>query len=274
MNTTSKTVSSKDGTNIAFEQSGKGAPLILVGGAFEQRAMDSETAQLAALPLLAQHFTVFHYDRRGRGDSTDTQPYAVEREIEDLEALINEAGGSAYVFGISSGAALVMEAAIQLGDKIKKLAMYEAPYNSDEAARQAWKEYAKQLNELLAAGRRGDAVALFMTLLGVPAEQLDEMRQYPMWPMWEGIAPTLAYDAAVLGEDASIPNEKAARVSVPALIMDGEASYPFMHIAATALANAIPNAQHRTLEGQSHEVAAEAIAPVLVEFFNFKAAIS
>ncbi len=147
-----KKVISKDGTTIAFDQLGKGPAIILVGGALEQRAMDSETAQLA--PLLAQHFTVFHYDRRGRGESTDTLPYAVEREIEDIEALITEAGGSAFVFGISSGAALAMEAVIKLGDKVKKLAMYEAPYNDDEAARRAWKEYRKQLAEVLAQGRR------------------------------------------------------------------------------------------------------------------------
>jgi len=263
-----RTVTSKDGTTIAFDQSGKGPAIILVGGAFEQRAMDSETAQLAALPLLAQHFTVFHYDRRERGDSTDTQPYAVEREIEDIEALINEAGGSAFVFGISSGAALAFEAALALGSKVKKLAMYEAPYNDDDDARQAWKEYRGQLKEVLAEGQRGDAVALFMTLLGVPADDLDGMRQYPMWPMWEAVAPTLAYDAAGLGEDASVPTERAASVAVPTLIMDGGASYPFMRVAATALANAIPNAQHRTLEGQTHEIAAEVIAPVLVEFFN------
>jgi pimeloyl-ACP methyl ester carboxylesterase len=149
-------VHSEDGTAIAFDRSGEGPALILVGGAFEQRALDTETAKLAALPLLAQHFTVFHYDRRGRGESTDTQPYAVEREIEDIEALINEAGGSAFVFGISSGAALAMEAAIKLGSKVKKLAMYEAPYNSDEAARQAWTDHRKQLKKLLAADRRGE----------------------------------------------------------------------------------------------------------------------
>jgi pimeloyl-ACP methyl ester carboxylesterase len=216
---------------------------------------------------------VFHYDRRGRGDSTDTQPYAVEREIEDIEALINEAGGQAFVFGISSGAALAFEAALALGGKVKKLAMYEAPYNDDQAARQAWRDYRKQLKEVLAEGRRGDAVGLFMMLLGMPADHLDGMRQHPMWPMWEAVAPTLAYDAAVMGEDFSVPTERAARIAVPALIMDGIESYPFMHIAATALANAIPNAQHRTLEGQTHEVAAEAIAPVLVEFFNSNTAI-
>ena len=264
-----KTVTSKDGTTIAFDQSGKGPALILVGGAFEQRAMDSATAQLATLPLMARHCTVFHYDRRGRGDSTDTQPYAVEREIEDIDALIKEAGGSAFLFGISSGAALAFEATLALGGKVKKLAMYEAPYNDDDTARQAWMDYRKQLKEVLEAGRRGEAVGLFMMLLGMPAEHLEGMRQHPMWPMFEAVAPTLAYDAAVMGEDASVPTLRAASLAVPTLIMDGGASeWSFMHIAATALVDAIPNAQHRTLEGQTHEVAAEALAPVLVEFFK------
>jgi pimeloyl-ACP methyl ester carboxylesterase len=214
---------------------------------------------------------VFHYDRRGRGESTDTQPYTVEREIEDIEALITEAGGSAFVFGISSGAALALEAAIKLGEKVKKLAMYEAPYNDDEAARLAWKAYRKQLAEVLAQGRRGDALALFMLLVGMPADHLDSARQHPLWPMWEAGASTLAYDAAAMGEDASVPTEKAAHVAVPTLVMDGSASFPFMHVTATALANAIPNAEHRTLQGQTHEVAVSVLAPVLVEFFNFRA---
>jgi pimeloyl-ACP methyl ester carboxylesterase len=271
MNKVMSTVKSADGTIIAFEQLGNGPAVILVGGAFEQRALDTETAKLA--PLLAQDFTVFHYDRRGRGDSTDTQPYAVDREIEDIEALINEAGGSAFVFGISSGAALAMEAAIKLGDKVKKLALYEAPYNDDENARQAWRKYRKELREVLAEGRRGDAVGLFMMLLGMPADHLDGMHQHPMWPMFEAVAPTLAYDAAALGEDASVPTEKAARVSMPALVMDGSASFPFMHGTALALAKAMPHAQHRTLEGQTHEVEVAVIAPVLVEFFNSSAAV-
>ncbi|SRR5260370_11219850 len=262
-----KTIQSADGTTIAFDQLGEGLALILVGGALEYRAMDSETAQLA--PLLAEHFTVFHYDRRGRGDSTDTQPYAVEREIEDIDALIPEAGGSAFLFGISSGAALALEAAIKLGDKVKKLAMYEAPYNDDEAARQAWKAYRKQLADVLAQqGRRDDALTLFMMLVGMPPDHLDQVRQHPMWPMWEAAALTLAYDAAVMGEDASVPSEKAASVAVPALVMDGGASYPFMHVTALALAKAMPYAQHRTLEGQTHEVAPQVLAPVLVEFFK------
>ena len=263
-----KTVTSKDGTTIAFDQSGAGPALILVGGALEYRAWESETPQIAAFPLLTQHFTVIHYDRRGRGDSADTLPYAVEREIEDIEALIGAAGGSAFVFGISSGAALAMEAAIKLGGKVKKLAMYEAPYNSDATARQAWVNYRKQLKELLAADRRGDAVALFMMLLGMSPDHVPEMRQHPMWPMWEAAALTLTYDAAVMGEDASVPSEKAASAAVPALVMDGGASYPFMHVTALALAKAMPHAQHRTLEGQTHEVAPQVLAPVLVEFFK------
>lgn len=263
-----KTVTSKDGTTIAFDRTGKGPALVLVGGAFEQRAWESETAKLATLPLLTQHFTLFHYDRRGRGDSTDTLPFAVEREIEDIEALIDHAGGSAFIFGISSGAALAMEAAIALPKKIKKLAMYEAPYNSDETARHAWKQYRKQLKEVLAAGRKGDAVGLFMMLVGMPAEHLEGMRQHTDWPTWEAIAPTLAYDAAALGDEADVPLERAAHVSMPALVMDGSESYPFMHTTALALANAMPRGQHRTLKGQTHEVAAEALAPVLIEFFE------
>jgi pimeloyl-ACP methyl ester carboxylesterase len=261
-----KTITSKDGTIIAFDQLGKGPALILVGGSLEHRALDAETSRLAAYPLMAQHFTLFHYDRRGRGDSTDTQPYAVQREIEDIEALINEAGRSAFISGISSGGALAMEAAIALPGKIKKLAMYEAPYNWP-----GFRDYRKQLNELVAAGRKGDALAAFMMFLGMPADQLDEVRQLPLWPMWESVAHTLAYENVVLGEDASVPAKRAAKITVPTLIMDGEVSagmYPFIHEAALTLAKAIPNAQYRTLEGQTHEVTPEALAPVLVEFLE------
>lgn len=262
-----RTVTSKDGTTIAFDQSGAGPVAILVAGALQYRAFDQGMAQLA--DLLAPHFTVIHYDRRGRGDSTDTQPYALEREIEDIEALIDEAGGSASLYGISSGAALAMEAAIALPNKVRKLAMYEAPYNDDETARQAWKEYVKQLSELLAEGRKGDAVGLFMMLVGASPSDVEGMRQHPLWPMWESVAPTLAYDhIAALGEEATVPIARAAKLTVPTLIMSGSESFPFMHQTAVKLANAIPNAQHRTLEGQTHEVAAEALAPALIEFFQ------
>jgi pimeloyl-ACP methyl ester carboxylesterase len=262
-----KTVSSKDGTRIAFDQSGEGPVVILVDGALQYRAFDQGMKELAE--LLSEHFTVIHYDRRGRGDSTDTQPYALEREIEDIEALIDEAGGSASLYGISSGAALAMEAAIALPKKVRKLAMYEAPYNDDEAARQAWKNYVKQLRELLNAGRKGDAVGLFMMLVGASPEDVEGIRQTPMWPLWESIGHTLAYDhIAALGEDAAVPTRQAARVSMPALVMDGSASFPFMHTTALTLANVMSQGQHRTLEGGTHEVSAEALAPMLTEFFK------
>ncbi len=262
-----KTVTSKDGTIIAYDQSGQGPAVIFVDGALQYRAFDQGMAPLA--DLLAQHFTVIHYDRRGRGDSTDTKPFALQREIEDIEALIDAAGGSAYLYGISSGAALAFEAALTLGNKVKKLAMYEAPYSDDDASRQRWKEYRKKLSELVAQGRGGDAVGLFMMLVGASAEDVEGMHQHPMWPLWESVGLTLPYDAAALGEEAMVPTERASKLRVPTLVMNGSGSeWSFMQITAVALANAIPNAQHRVLEGQTHDVAAEALAPVLIEFFK------
>lgn len=261
-------VTSKDDTQIAYETKGSGSAVILVDGALCYRSF-GPMSHLAE--LLAPHFTVYTYDRRGRGESSNSKPYAVEREVEDLEALIQAAGGSAFVYGISSGACLALESAIKLGKNIRKLAMYEPPYNSEKAALQAWKDYRKQLAELLAAGRRGDAAALFMQFVGTPTEQVNGMRQAPVWPMFEAVAPTLAYDAAAMGEDRSAPVNRAANVSVPVLVMDGGANLafmPFMHATATTLAKAIPHAQQRTLEGQTHDVNLEILAPVLVEFFN------
>src|SRR5256884_2509160 len=259
---TMRTVISKDSTPIAFDKSGHGPAIILVAGATATRLAE---ASLAA--ILAAQFTVFAYDRRGRGESGDTAPYAVEREVEDLDALLTEAGGSAFVFGHSSGAALALEAAVQLGEKVTKLAMYEAHYNDESDAKLAWRAYIEQLTEALAADRRGDAVALFMQYVGMPAEQIKAMRQAPTWPQLEAIAPTLAYDhTAILGKDNSVPIERAAHVLVPTLVMNGGASYPFMYETARALSKAIPQAQLRTLEGQTHDVAPEVLAPVLVEF--------
>jgi pimeloyl-ACP methyl ester carboxylesterase len=262
------TVTSKDGTKIAYEKHGTGPAVILVDGAICYRGF-GPMPHLSE--LLAPHFTVFTYDRRGRGDSSNSKPFAVAREVEDIEALIQEAGGEAFVYGISSGACLALEAAIQLGDKIKKLALYEPPYNSETTALQQWKEYRRKLAESLAADRRGDAVVLFMQLVGTPAEQIEGMRQAPMWSMFEAVAPTLAYDADAMGEDRSAPVKRAAAVTMPTLIMDGGANLtimPFMHETANALAKAIPHAQHRTLEGQTHDVSQEVLAPVLVEFFS------
>lgn len=262
-----QTVRSKDGTIIAYDRSGTGPAVILVAGALQYRAFDQGMKELA--DLLSQEFTVFNYDRRGRGDSGDTQPYALEREIEDIEALIEEAGGSASLYGISSGAALAMEAAIKLGRKVHKLAMYEPPYNSDPAATQSWRKYVNELRELLAAGRNADAVGLFMMLVGAPPDQVQGLRQSPIWPLFESIAPTLAYDhIAAMGEDATVPVQRAAQVPVPTLLVTGSATFPFMYETAKTLASAMPNAQHRVLEGQTHEVSAQALAPMLIDFFR------
>jgi pimeloyl-ACP methyl ester carboxylesterase len=259
------TVTSKDGTTIAYDRLGKGPALILVGGSFQYRAIDPRTSQIAE--LLAQEFTTFHYDRRGRGDSGDTLPFAKERESEDLAALIAEAGGSAFVFGMSSGGVLALEAAAR-GLAITKLALYEPPFNSgDDNARRASESYTKQLTALLAEGRRGDAVALAMTTWGAPAEAVAGMRDTPVWSMFESVAPTLAYDNAIMG-DGAVPAERLASITVPTLVMDGGASPAFMHNAAQAVADVLAHAQRRTLEGQAHDVAPEVLAPVLVAFFK------
>jgi len=259
-----KKIHSKDGTAIAFDQAGEGPAVILVGGAFQHRAIDPKAAKLTA--LLAQHFTVFHYDRRGRGDSGDTLPYATLREIEDLEALLKEAGGSACVFGMSSGAVLTLHAAAR-GLTIKKMALYEAPFNAgDDDACQASETYTKQLTALLAEGRRGDAAALAMTTFGAPAQAVAGMRQMPFWPTFEAVAPTLAYDNAIMG-DGSVPITLITSIPVPTLVLDGGASPAFMHNAAEAVAHSLPNAQRCTLAGQTHDVDPDVLAPVLVEFF-------
>jgi pimeloyl-ACP methyl ester carboxylesterase len=257
-------VTSKDGTQIAYDKRGEGPAVILVDGALCYRTF-GPMPRLSE--LLSPQFTVYNYDRRGRGESGDTQPFALEHEIDDLEALIDEAGGSAFVFGTSSGACLALEAASKLGDKITKLALYEAPYNAEPSVRQAWKEYRQGLNALLSENRRGDAAALFMGSVGTPAEQIEGMRQSPIWPVFEAVAPTLAYDAATLGDDRSVPTQRAAKVTAPTLVMNGTV-IPFMVVGAKEIANAIPGAVHRTLEGEGHDVNLEVLAPVLIEFFK------
>src|SRR5512143_3345767 len=211
-------VISKDGTEIAYETKGSGKPLILTDGAICYRAF----GPMGALSeLLAPHFTVYTYDRRGRGFSTNGKPFAVQREIEDIDALIERAGGSAYLYGISSGACLDLEAALALGaSRVSKLALYEPPYNGDAAARAQWKEYTQQLQTALAEGRRGDAVVLFMELVGTPADQVSGMKQAPVWPMFESVAPTLAYDAAAMGKTRGAPLDRAAKLTMPTLVMD------------------------------------------------------
>ena len=259
-------VTSQDGTRIAYDKFGKGPAVIVVNGALATRSSNSELAQ-----LLAEHLTVYSYDRRGRGDSADTKPYSVKREIEDIAALIDAAGGSTYVYGKSSGACLALVATSSLGDKVKKLALYEAPYSDADGAAEAWKEFRFKLDSLLAADRRADAVTLFMKFVGAPDEAIAGMRASAAWPSMEAMAPTLAYDNAVVGDDRSVPVEIAAKIKAITLVMDGSASLgimPFMRATADKLGKVIPRAQRRTIEGQAHDVSSKVLAPILLKFFN------
>jgi pimeloyl-ACP methyl ester carboxylesterase len=254
-------VKSHDGTTIAFDRVGDGPPVVLVDGALSHRSL-GPMARL--VEPLAADFAVFRYDRRGRGESGDTAPYAVAREVEDLAAVIGAAGGTAAVFGHSSGAALALEAAAS-GLPITKLALYEPPYSVEAEDDRA---YVERLHELIATGRRADTVEWFLSNAGVPPEALAEMRAQPEWPQFEAVAPTLAYDHAVLG-DGAVPHERAARIAVPTLVANGGASPDFFAQAAKATEAAIPGAQHRVLEGQAWGRAdLAALAPLLRAFFT------
>ena len=259
-------VTSKDGTCIAFDRSGDGPALILVGGALSD---GSAWAPLAK--LLAPRFIVFNYDRRGRGDSEDTSPYSVEREIEDIEALIDEAGGAAFVHGQSSGAVLALQAAAKLAAKVQKLSLYEPPFIIDDSRPPPPANYVKQINELIAANRRGDAVAFFMTeVVGTPADAVDQMRSAPTWPALEALAHTLAYDGAVMGDNMAgdpLPAQRWTSATAPTLVMDGGASPAWIRNSAQALAAVLPNAQHRVLEGQTHAARPDVLAPEIERFF-------
>lgn len=196
-----KKATSRDGTPIAFDQLGKGPVLILVSGATGVR---SHPIFMQLAELLSKHFTVLNYDRRGRGDSGDTVPYAVEREVEDIEALIDGAGGSAFVYGISSGAVLALEAASRLPSKVKKLALYEPPFILDDSRPPLPRDYVAQLNVAIAAGKRGEAVEIFMTqAVGIPEDYLAPMREDPSWAETEAVAHTIAYDGIIMGDTMS-----------------------------------------------------------------------
>jgi pimeloyl-ACP methyl ester carboxylesterase len=257
------TVKSADGTVIAHERHGQGPAVVFVDGALSVRGGKAGLDE-----LLAPDFTVYRYDRRGRGDSGDTRPYAPEREVEDLAAVIDAAGGTAFLYGHSSGCALVLDAAVALGPAVvPKIALYEAPYSDDPADQPRWEAYLAELAKLLADGRNGDAVALFMTHTGMPAGQVEQMRQTPWFPALEAVAPTLAYDhAGLMGPRRAVPGAQAGRVTVPALVMYGGDSVAFMRLAAEGLSQAIPGAELREVEGQQHNVAPEALAPVLASF--------
>jgi pimeloyl-ACP methyl ester carboxylesterase len=258
-------VTSADGTSIAFDRSGTGPAVVLVHGAFTGRAHPI-LSEVAA--ILARWFTVFNYDRRGRGDSGDTPPYAVKREAEDLAALIETAGGSAMVFGGSSGAGLVLHAAAQ-NPAISKLALWEPPYHVDESAPRLPPDFAARLDALIRKGRRADAVELFMVeAAAVPAEAVAAMRLQPSWPDTEAVAHTLPYEAAVMGPGNTVPASELAAITQPALVLTGGNSPAWITKAGKAVARTIPGAVHRVLDGQTHNVSPTALVPELVEFFT------
>jgi pimeloyl-ACP methyl ester carboxylesterase len=259
-------VTSKDGTAIAYDRQGAGPAVVLVGGGLVDpvtgRPGRWENAPLAA--ALADRFTVYNYDRRGRGDSDDTPPYAVDRELEDLRALLDEAGGSAHLYGVSSGGALALEAAAA-GLPADRLAVYEVPYFVADELLRRWRDYVEQLTAALAQDRRGEAVELFMRVAGAE-DDIPRARSSPMWPGLEAVAHTLAYDAACLG-DGRPPTERLAAVTQPTLVATG-GGQEFFEQAADAIAAGLPHAQRLTLEGQAHLVDPKALAPVLARFFG------
>jgi len=258
---------SNDGTSIAYERAGSGPGLVLVGGGLDD---GSENAPLVG--ELASDFTVLNYARRGRGQSGDTGPYAVEREVEDLAALIAEAGGSAHVYGVSSGGALALEAAAA-GLAIDRLAVYEVPYNLADDWPPRWAQYREELDALLAVDCRGEAVERFMRLAETPETTIAQARNAPFWPALEALAPTLAYDAACLG-DGQPPTERLRTIRHATLVATGGAHdhdaaewVRALAPAADAIAAAIPNAERHTLEGQGHVADPKVVARLLGRFF-------
>jgi pimeloyl-ACP methyl ester carboxylesterase len=260
------TVTSNDGTTIAYDRSGDGPPLVVINGAMSQKADVAEVAS-----QLVTTFTVFAYDRRGRGDSGDTGPYAVEREIEDLDAVIGAAGGSAFVFGHSSGAVLALRA-VAAGLDIPRLVIYEPPFIVDDSHAPVPDDYAQHLEDLIAAGKPGDAVAYFFTdSVGIPAEAVAHMREDPSWEGMASVGHTLSYDGRIMADTMRgdpAPLQQWASVTTPTLVLDGSESFPFMHPSADAIAAVLPNAERQTLEGQDHGAKSEVLAPVLIEFFG------
>ena len=262
------TVTSNDGTQIAYDSVGSGPPLILVAGATQYRAVDQTTPKLARL-LAAGGFRVINYDRRGRGDSGDTQPYAVEREIEDIEALVAEAGGEASLFGMSSGAVLAAEAAAR-GVPVTKLLMYEPPMVLDDSGPPPQPDYVEKIEGLARSGD-GDAMAYFVSMVGMPEEQLAEFRQSPVFPAFAAVEHTLAYDGRIMepyGKGEPIPQGAWDGALQPTVVFAGGDSPDWMRNAARAAAEALPDGDVRIVPGQTHEFDPAVLAPEMLEFLS------
>lgn len=260
------TVVSSDGTKIAYERSGSGAPVIIVDGALCYRG-SGPARPLAA--ELATDFTVLTYDRRGRGESGAGAEFAVEREIEDIEALVKEAGGDAYVFGSSSGGMLALEAANH-GVGVRKLALFEPPLIVDDTHAPAPADSLARMRKIVAEDRRSAAVQSFMKSVDVPGFFLGIMRLLPVWSKLKGVAHTLPNDLALvdgLRQGNPLPPTRWTTATMPTLVADGGKSPAHMRNTAKALSEVLPNATYQTLPGQTHLVKATALAPVLREFF-------
>jgi len=259
------TVRSKDGTSIAYDRRGDGPPVVIVGGALSDRRAAANLSE-----ALAGRMTAIAVDRRGRGDSGDTQPYAVEREVEDIAALIDAVGGSSFVLGHSSGAVLSLRAA-EAGVPIRRLALYEPPFIVDDSRPPLPDDYVTHIDELIAAGRGGDAVEYFMARgPRVPAAVIEGVKQSPAWPGMTAIAHTISYDNRILGDAMGgdpAPLRRWSTLTTPTLVLAGGDSPESMLHAAAVLTAILPNATMRTLEGQTHGAAAEVLAPVLLDFF-------
>ena len=255
-------VTSKDGTSIAYDRLGDGPPVVLVSGGSVDRSSNAGLAE-----QLAPGFTVFNHDRRGRGPSGDTQPYAIQREIEDIDAVIDAAGGEAGLYGSSSGAALALLAAAA-GSSVSKLALWEPPWIVDDSRPRPDPNTAKIYRDLVAQDRRGDAVEYFMAnVVGMPPEFVANARTQPWWQWTESLAHTLAYDAEIMG-DYSLPVDSIKAVSVPTLVLVGAASFDFFGPTAQAIVAALPNGEVKALEGQEHNVDPAVLGPALAEFFG------
>jgi pimeloyl-ACP methyl ester carboxylesterase len=258
------TVTSRDGTEIAYDRTGAGPALIVVDGALCSRSF-GPSPKLA--PLLGRHFTVYTYDRRGRGESGDTPPYSPAREVDDIAALIDAAGGSAFLLGLSSGAALALEAAAS-GLPVNSVVAYEPPYVDDDG-RRGGAAHEGNLERLLAAGNRGGAVKYFMRdMVGVPSPFVIIMRLMPwIWRKLEAVAHTLPHDAAVMTA-FRIPRARFASIGVPTLVMNGSKTDPRLRSAARMIAEIIPAANYRELAKQTHNVQPGVLAPAVVEFLE------
>jgi pimeloyl-ACP methyl ester carboxylesterase len=259
------TVQSRDGTRIGFDRRGEGPVIIFVAGATQYRAVDTTTPVMA--DALANRFTIVTYDRRGRGESGDTAPYAVAREIEDIAALIEASGGKAGLFGMSSGAILALEAAAVLPDQVSGVLLYEPPVDPQQSSAESWRQHAA-MAALAARGDAGGMMVKFMSEVGMPPDALEGFRRSPAWPAFEAVGLTLEHDYRIMAEatDGDAPPARWQGITVPVLVVNGDASYPFIAPGAEWVAAAVPGARRRILAGQGHDFDPKILGPVLADF--------